>query len=373
MTSSKNNGPPIIQSYVKWAKRRDIIFTLLGWIAIIFISFWLLGNIGNTLFLLVIAAFLAYALAPAVDFFERYLSRLFAILVVYLLLFIALGIVFYLVISTAIQQFTVLTHTIQILITPKGHETTSPLMITIKKFGITQQQLTEMGKQLTTYAENFTSSIIPFLSSIITITSDTFLIIVLSIYLLIDSKHMFMVVQTNIPTVEQKKTHFLFNTLQRVVGGYIRGQLLLSLSIGLFVGIGMAIIQVPYPILLGVLAFIFEFIPMLGIIITGAFCVLFALIKGWVIALIALVYFIIICQIEGNILSPRIVGKTVGLSPLISILALLIGSELYGLKGALFAAPVAGVGQAIFIAFWSNWKSTHSEDFSKVADKNVNK
>jgi predicted PurR-regulated permease PerM len=369
MANSKKDGLPLKNAYSSWEERRDIVLTILGWFAIIFISFWLLGHFGNTLFLLIIAIFLAYALIPAVDFFGRFTPRFLAITIVYLLLFVALGIFFYLVISTAFQEFMIFAHNINTLLTPKGHEKISPLLLTLKKFGISQQQLSLIAEQLTGYVENFASSILPFISSIVTTISNIFLIIVLSIYLLVDGKRIFTLVSKNIPTIHEEKIHFLFITLQRVVGGYIRGQLLLSLTIGLFVGIGMAILQVPYPILLGVLAFILEFIPMLGIIITGALCVLFALLKGWLIAVIALIYFIIVCQIEGNILGPRIVGKTVGLSPLISILALLAGAELYGLKGALFAAPVAGVGQALAIALWSNWKSTHTEDFLKQKHK----
>ena len=364
MASFKNSSASG-QLHHKWTQRRDIVLTILGWFAVVFVSFWLLGHFGNTLFLFTIAAFLAYALAPAVHFFERFTPRFIAISLVYLLMFGVLVFIFYLVISTAIQQFTILAHTINTLIIPKEHATNSPLILTLKKFGITQQQLTLIGEQLTTYAERFSSSIFSFLSSIIITVSNTFLIIVLSVYLLIDGQHIFELLEKNIPTSEEKNIRFLLKTIQRVVGGYIRGQLLLSLTIALFVGVGMAIIQVPYPILLGVLAFILEFIPMLGIVITGALCVLFALIKGWLIAVIALIYFIIICQIEGNILSPRIVGKTVGLSPLISILALIAGAELYGLKGALFAAPIAGVGQALAIALWSNWKEAHPESFKR--------
>jgi len=59
------------------------------------------------------------------------------------------------------------------------------------------------------------------------------------------------------------------------------------------------------------------------------------------------------------------VGKAIGLHPLISIIALIAGSELYGILGALFAAPLAGLIQAIIIAIWSEWRATHKEEFKK--------
>ena len=84
------------------------------------------------------------------------------------------------------------------------------------------------------------------------------------------------------PTHQQGRVRFLLHTLERVVGGYIRGQLILSTFIGVVVGIGMALFHVPYAVLLGVLAFVLEFIPVLGTLTSGAICVLIALTAGLV-------------------------------------------------------------------------------------------
>ena len=123
--------------------------------------------------------------------------------------------------------------------------------------------------------------------------------------------------------------------------------------------------HVPYALLLGFLAFILEFIPILGTLVSGGICILLALTQGWITVLLVLVYFIVIHVIEGDILGPRIVGKALGLHPLVSILVLIAGAELFGITGALFASPVAGIGQAVLIVFWSEWKETHSQEFRK--------
>ena len=124
----------------------------------------------------------------------------------------------------------------------------------------------------------------------------------------------------------------------------------------------------PFALLLGVLAFVLEFIPVLGTIVSGAICVLLALSKGWVIALIVLAYFVVVHVIEGDVLGPRIVGKTIGLHPVVSLTALIAGAELFGIAGALFASPVAGVIQALLVAIWVEWRATHPREFQRAKD-----
>jgi predicted PurR-regulated permease PerM len=120
---------------------------------------------------------------------------------------------------------------------------------------------------------------------------------------------------------------------------------------------------VPYPFLLSVLAFVLEFIPFLGVYITGAAIVLLALTQGWVTGLLALGIFVILQNLENNVLSPRIVGGAVGINPIINIFAVIAGTNLFGIAGAFFAAPVAGFIQALLQAIWSWWQKSHPEQF----------
>ena len=177
--------------------------------------------------------------------------------------------------------------------------------------------------------------------------------------------------RTNMPTQLQGQVQFMLHTLERVVGGYIRGQLILSTFVGIVVGVGMTIFHVPYAVLLGVLAFVLEFIPVLGTLTSGAICFLIALTQGWLIAVLVLGYFVVVHIVEGDILSPRIVGKAVGLHPIVSLAALIAGAELFGIIGALLASPVAGVIQALIIAVWTEWKATHPDQFQQSKRQTV--
>src|SRR5205085_5445763 len=111
----------------KWTRRRDIPIAILGWIALVVVVLWGAGHVARSLLILTIAAFLAFAHVPAVRFFERGLPRPLAILVVYLVVFTGIGMLLYLVISTAVQQIVELSKFAGNLLTPTGKEQLTPL------------------------------------------------------------------------------------------------------------------------------------------------------------------------------------------------------------------------------------------------------
>lgn len=344
-----------------WTYRRDITITIIGWIILLAMFLWVIDHFSRTIILLVFAAFLAYALVPLVTFLQRYIPRFLAILFVYFVFLGGLGFLIYFVVTTAVQQLIIFSHNF--------YQYASTLAITLHKFGISQTQIADISKQLTAQAEGLTGSVVPFLGSIFTIMLDTILVGVISIYLLIDGQRLAQWVRTNMPKNQKNRVIFLINTLQRIVGGYIRGQVIIAFLISVLVWIGMSLLHVPYAVLLAAITFVLEFIPILGSFISGAICVLLALTKGWLIALIVLIYFIFIHIIEGDIIGPRIVGKAIGLHPLVSIIAVIAGGELYGIIGVLVASPIAGVVQAILIAMWAEWRIVHPEEFEKTKKK----
>lgn len=354
----------------KWQIRRDIPLTILGWFAVIAIIFMLLSHVSNALFLLTIAGILAYALVPMVTFLDRFVPRSVGILVVYVLVIFGMGYVFYALLQIAISQFTHMIKTVEYYLIPNGSLQTSPFMISLMKAGFSYEQITEASKQIAKQLENLGSSVIPLLTGIFSSFLDFFIIAILSIYFLLDGPRMFDWLGHNMPTAQRGRYRFAIHTLEKIVGGYIRGQFILSLIIGVLVGIGMFAFQLPYAVLLGLFAFILSFIPFIGTFISGAACVLVGLTKGWFIALLVLLYYIVIHVIEGDILGPKIVGKALGLHPIISLLAVITGTELFGLRGALFSAPIAGILQALLVATWTEWKADHPDDFGKAQKEN---
>lgn len=362
---SRNVDPTAVTA--KWVRRCGLPLSILAWAAVVLLILWLAGHVTQTIFLLIIAALLAYALAGVVKLFERVMPRFLAILIVYLLVLGAIVALLYLVISTAIQQFVSLAAYVQQLIQPKGGQP-SQLEEILQRFGVSQSQLNAVRDQAISYIEGFAGNLVPLLTGLFSGVLDFVLVAVLSIYLLVSGSQVNNWLRRNMPDQQQGRMRFLLDTLQRVVGGYIRGQVIMCGLIGVLVGAGMYVIGVPFALLLGVLAFVLEFIPVLGTLASGAICVLLALTKGWLIAVIVLAYFIIVHVIEGDVVGPRIVGKTIGLHPVVSIAALIAGAELFGIPGALLASPVAGVIQAFLIALWTEWRETHPKEFKMAQD-----
>lgn len=127
----------------------------------------------------------------------------------------------------------------------------------------------------------------------------------------------------------------------RVLGGYMRGQVLIALFHGISVMIVLFVLRVPLAAALGVLIFLGSFVPLLGLTVTGALCVAVALLEhGVTAALVVAIAIVILVQLEGHLLQPLIMSRTVEVHPLAIVLAVLTGAKLAGIVGALLAVPL---------------------------------
>lgn len=347
----------------RWGRRRDIVITTLGVLVIVAVLVWAMAHVAHALLVVLVAALLAYALSPVATMLVRYVPRWLAILVVYLAVVSAFGAIGFLVITTAVDQITALTHQITLLLSPTAHATDSPLVRRLQSLGVTQEQIHAVGDQVLAQAQIVLNSAVPVLEGVFNAVLDIILVTVLSIYLLIDGHRAIKLARSSVPIKYRARVTFTLTTLERVVGGYIRGQLVLATLVGLLVGLGMMVLRVPYAVLLGVLAFALEFIPILGVFISGAACVLIALTQSWFLAVLVLVYFIVVHIIEGDVVGPRIVGRAIGVHPAVSIFALLAGAELFGIWGALFASPLAGLVQTFLSEVWREWREYHAAQY----------
>ncbi len=365
-----------IRTSAKWIRRVGIPLATLAWIGVVAVILWAASHVGRSLILLAIAAILAFALAPAVKILARVMPRIVAILVVYIIVLSGISVLLYFLIRTAILQIAELKGEANTLLNPNGASSSSPLQSMLKSFGIGPTQIMEARQTIVGRLGGLVTDAVPLLRGIFDFVLDIIVVAMLSIYLLLDGSRVMRWLRENLPLPQQKRGLFFLDTLETVVGGYIRGQLILSLLIGVLVGGGMAIFQVPHPILLGELAFLLAFVPVLGTFISAAACILLSFTttqswviglthQSWVLAVVVLLYFLVVHAIESHIVGPRIVGHAVGLHPIISISALIAGAELFGILGALFVAPVVGVIQAIIVSIWREWRTIHPEQFPK--------
>lgn len=368
MLSPSNQSEPTQQGPTatrEWTRRLIILLTILAALVLIMLIFAGAGHIIASLLIFAVAALIAYAIAPAVDLLHRVMPRALAILAVYLVVLVLLGLLMYLVLNTAITQISSLARNIGNLLTPPNG--VSPIETLLQAVHLPQsliQTLTaQIESQLAQIAATIAGGALPLVGSIAGAALNILLTIVISIYLLVDGSRAIRWLRKGTPLSQRGRVTTLLATMQHVVGGYVRGQILLCLIIGTIVGVGLAILRMPYAVLLGVLSFVTEFIPVLGTIFAGTIAVLLALTQGWLMAVLVLAYFVLVHIFEGYILAPRLIGKSVGLNGAVALLALTIGAELFGPWGAIFASPVAGLLQAFAAAFWTYYRRTHSDEF----------
>jgi predicted PurR-regulated permease PerM len=143
----------------------------------------------------------------------------------------------------------------------------------------------------------------------------------------------------------------IWSEVEDRIGGWVRGQAILMCAIGVMAGVGYAVIGLPNAAVLGVFAGIVEVVPLIGPFLAFAPAVFVALTIDPTKGLITVAYAAVIQQFEANILVPRVMGHSVGISPLTVFIGILVGSLLYGLPGTFVAVPIAATGQVILAHF----------------------
>ena len=145
------------------------------------------------------------------------------------------------------------------------------------------------------------------------------------------------------PLQDEEYVIDLWNRSQAKMGQWFRAQALLGVIIGVLVYIALTLLGIPYAFLLALLAAILEIVPIIGPILAAAPAVFFALLTSPVLGLIVAVTYVIIQQLESHLLVPLVMQRTVGLNPLVVIIALLSGARLGGILGMFLAVPIAAV------------------------------
>ena len=152
---------------------------------------------------------------------------------------------------------------------------------------------------------------------------------------------------TLFPREQRQVVGVVWGEVEQVLGGWVRGQLLLMLFIGLLATVGYLVMGLRYALVLGVLAGLFEIVPLVGPWLGAVPALLVALMQDPKLALFVGIYLLIIQNVEANVLVPRVMSKTVGVSSLVVLLGILVGATLGGIGGALVAVPLAAAIQVV--------------------------
>lgn len=351
---------------LNWQRTRDILISIIC-LGIIFWATWdIAGRFVDPIVLLLVSMTVAFLLTPAVNALTKLkIPRLIATLVVFVVV-VALLVAFgYAVIFSLVQQITNFKNTFVAFFTYLPNAI--PNAVKSLQASFPQIDFNAALTQIRDQAINFAQTAATNALNIVFIISGTlvniFLILVLSFYFTLDGKRLRNSIISVVPQRSMPHVLVFEDALNRVVGNYIRGQLTLALIVGMLSAAVCVIMKgglQDYALIVGVLAFLFETIPMVGPALASIPALLISLLLPdpiqrtiWV-----AVGFVIIQMLESNVLGPRIVGRAVGLHPVVSIMSLLVFANLFGPFGALIATPIVA---AIWVVIASTYRSARGE------------
>jgi predicted PurR-regulated permease PerM len=332
--------------------RPRTIITAAVLLVVVGVALWVAWVSRRVLIWTFVSAFLAVAMSPAVDALQRrgLRRRGAAAAVVYILLITVIAGLGALFIPTLVNQVNDLVDAAPGYVQDLTHGR-GPLGFLETKYHVVErvQDAVEgngSGRLAggATAALDVTRSVITFVAGVVTIAFMTF-------FMLLEGeawKDRFIAL---LPADKQPRAQHMASEIARTVGGYVSGNLLISLIAGFFTTIVLLIVGVPFALALGLLVAILDLIPLAGATLGAIIVTLVALTHSLTAAVIVLGFFIVYQQLENHLLQPIVYGRTVQLSPLAILISVLIGAEVAGIIGALGAIPVAGTIQ-IVISDW---------------------
>jgi predicted PurR-regulated permease PerM len=197
--------------------------------------------------------------------------------------------------------------------------------------------------------------------SVLTMVAAVITIIALTYFMLLEGPMWLERFYSLFSEKRQPRLRRIFRDIASTIGGYVTGNLFISLIAGVASGVALYILGVPFALALGLLVAILDLVPLVGATIAAAIVttVTFLSTDGYWSGIAMLVFFIVYQQIENHMLQPLVYGRTVQLSPLAVLVAVLIGASLAGVLGALGAIPVAGAIQVLVLDWREHTKGGH--------------
>lgn len=310
------------------ARKVDISFKTVFLITGFLACLWILYIIKDLILLLFVAAIFVSALSPIVEFLvKKNIPRALSISLVYL----CIALIIILILSLGIVPITNQTASlIQRLSDSLNNLYKSNPFLDQARL---QDQLPTLSKNIFTFTLDVFQSFISFV-----------LMAVISFYLLLDKDRMekrFI----NFFGPHSKRVEHLMGKIEIKLGAWLRGQVLLSVIVGVIVYIFLLALRVDFALPLAILSGCMEVVPIVGPVLGAVPGILVALASSPILGLIVAICYLITQQLESHIIVPQLMKRAVGLNPLLVIIAIALGSRLLGITGALLAVPIAVVIQ----------------------------
>ena len=315
---------------------KTVIFTVAFLIGI-----WFLIQIKEIIILIFLSIILLSALLKPVEYLNsKKIPRVLSVLIVYIfvigLISAAIAIIFPPLIS---ETSDFISRMPQIVSTVNN-------FLTLNKIPV-ENLSSVIASPIQNVASNLISISTAIFSSIFLILT----ILVFTFYLILEWKSFVRLLSSPFSGKQEKRISSLITKVENGLGQWLRGQMTLSVIVGVLTFIGLKILDIPYALPLALIAAIFEIIPIVGPIISAIPAILVALTLSPIMGLATAALFFIIQQLENNLIVPMVMSKVIGLQPPVVIIALLIGAKLAGIGGAFLAVPVIVVAKIVFKEF----------------------
>jgi predicted PurR-regulated permease PerM len=326
-----------------------VFFTLVGLGVLLYTLYLVRSVIG----LLLIAVFLAIALGPAVDHAARMkLPRPAAILAVFLALFIGIFLLGLIVVPPIVSEVQAFADDVPSYIEDIRKNDT--LREYDNKYDITKKledQASSLPSRLGDAAGALQAVTVGVFSTVIQLVT----VLTITFFLLLDGGRIANFLLAQVRNEHQERVRSVAGDIYNATGGYVAGALTLATAAGVSTYILLSILDVPFAVPLAVLMAFFDLVPLVGSTIGGVLVGLVTLLADFPgDTLIWVVFVLVYQQFENNVLQPLVYRRAVNLHPLAVITAILIGSNLLGVLGALVAIPIAAAIQITLKDIWAN-------------------
>lgn len=300
--------------------------TLFGFLAVV-LTLWFLIQVGSIVLTLFVALILALGLSPLVESLcQKGLSRPLSVLVTYLVFILLLLGLFTVALTPMVYQTQKLIEKLPLYATT----------ITIPGMEELQRQFVDsLAKEISSASGNMLRVTLGFFSNALAMVT----ILVLTFYFLIDLPQLKRRFIRLFSRGARSKVEETINELEAKLGGWLRGQVFLMFVVGLAAFVGLSLIGVEYALSLALIAGLLEIVPIVGPLISVVPALIVAAAVSPLTALLVALLYLLIQQAENNLLVPKVMEKAVGFSPLVTLIAILIGGKLLGILGALLAVP----------------------------------
>lgn len=326
-----------------------ILFTVAAFSGLIY----LLVQIRSTLLLLGIAVFLAVALGPAVDFFSRgLLPRAAAILLVYVLIFAVFGGVLSLIVPPVVNGASDLSRNVPGYVDDLRKN--KSIRNLDNKYDITTK-LQKEAQKLPDKLGDAAGALQSIAAGVVNTAFQLLTILTMTFFLLLDGRRIARFLVTRFGSHREERLRGVLERMYKSTSGYVAGALTITSINGILTFIILSILGVPFAVPLAVMMSFFGLIPLVGATIGGVLILLVTLFTDFPSATIIYGIFLIVYQqVENNVLQPFIFKRTVNVPPLAVIVAILAGSSVLGVVGALVAIPIAAALQIIVKEFYDD-------------------